>query len=71
MDNPHSYILKTQATKTLPSSYISTFCGPIFLFMVFPFKWLENEVTSMPQNLLGPCKEVMSRSTTSMAISYD
>jgi hypothetical protein len=71
MDNPNSYILKTHVTTISSSSYVSTPNGPIFLLPIFPFRWLESEVTCMPQNLLAPCKEVMARSITSMAIFND
>jgi hypothetical protein len=47
MESPHSYIFKTHAI-IISSSSISTLGGPIFLLLVFPYRWLENEVTDMP-----------------------
>jgi hypothetical protein len=71
MESPHSYILKNHTTITSSSSSISTLGGSIFLVLVFPYKWLENEGTSMPQNLLAPHEEVMPLSTTSMTAFND
>jgi hypothetical protein len=60
MESPHSYILKTHTTiDSSSSSLVNTHGGPFFLLLVFPNMWLENEVTSMPHNLLAPYKEVM------------
>jgi len=71
MESPHSYILKTNAIITSSSSFVSTHGGPIFLLLVFPYRWLESEVTNKPQNLLAPRKEIMPFSTASMATSND
>jgi hypothetical protein len=71
MESPHSCIFKTYVT--IVSSYfsISTLGGPIFLLLVYPYRWLKSEVMGLPQNLLAPRKEVMRVSTTSMATSND
>jgi len=69
MESPHSYILKTHTTiaSSSSSSYlVNTHGGPFFLLLVFPNRWLENEVTSMRLNLLAPYKKVMLLSITSM-----
>ncbi len=69
MKSPHSYILKTHATIISSFSWVNTPNGPIFLLLVFPYRWLKSEITSMPQNLLAPHKEVILFSTTSMVAS--
>jgi len=71
MENPHSYILKTYATIVSSSSSINTLGGPIFLLVVFPYKWSNNEVMGMPHNLLTPHKEVMLLSIASTVASND
>ncbi len=70
MESPHSCIFKTHVTITFSFS-VSTLGGPIFLFLVFPYRWSKSEIMSMPQNLLGPHKEIMFLSTTSMAAFDD
>jgi hypothetical protein len=39
----HSWITKVQPITIIFFSYFNIFFGPIFLDMVFPFKWLQNE----------------------------
>jgi hypothetical protein len=36
-----------------------TLGGPIILNLVFPFRWLENEVKGMLKELLAPLNDVM------------
>jgi hypothetical protein len=71
MESPHFYIFKTYAIIASSYSSVSTLGGPIFLLLIFPYRWLKNEVTGLPQNLLAPHKEVMPLSTTSMVASND
>jgi hypothetical protein len=71
MENPHSYILKTHATIASSSSSINTLGGPIFMLLIFPYRWSKSEVTGMPHNLLALHKEVMLLSIASMAASND
>ncbi len=56
MENPHSYILKTHATIASSSSFISIFGVPIFMLLIFPYRWSKSEVIGMPNNLLAPQK---------------
>jgi hypothetical protein len=69
MESPHSYICKTHTTIASSSSSISTLGGSIFLLLVFPYKWLENEGTNMPQKFLAPRKKVILFSIASMVVS--
>jgi hypothetical protein len=71
MESPHSCIFKTYATIASFYSSVNTIGGPIFLLLVLPHRWLESEVTCLPQNLLAPHKKVMPLSTTSMATFND
>jgi hypothetical protein len=71
MESPHSYILKSHAIIASSSSFVNTPGGPIFLLLVFPYRWLENEVMNMPQNLLAHHKEIILLSTTFRATSND
>jgi hypothetical protein len=67
MESPHSYILKTNTIIAFSSSFVSTLGGPIFILLVFPYRWSKSEVMNMLQNLLAPRKKVMILSTASMA----
>jgi len=71
MESPHSYILKTHVIIASSYYFVNTHGGPIFLLLVFPYRWLENEVTNMYQNLLAPHKKVIPFSTTSKATYND
>jgi hypothetical protein len=71
MESPHSYTFKNHATKVSSSSSINTHGGPIFPFLLFPYRWSKNEVMGMPQNLLAPHKKIMPLSTTSIVASND
>jgi hypothetical protein len=57
---PHAIIASS-------SSSINTHGGPIFLLLVFPYRWSKNGVLSMPQNLLSLHKKIMPLSIASMA----
>jgi len=71
MESPHSCILQTHVTIASSSFFVSTLGGPIFLLLVFSYRWSKSEVTNMPQNLLTPHKEIMHFSTTSTVASND
>jgi hypothetical protein len=69
MESPHSYIFKSHAIIVSSSSFDNTPSGPTFLLLVFPYRWLENEVMNMPQNLLAHHKKIIPLSTTFRAAS--
>ncbi len=71
MEGPHSYIFKTHVIIVSSYSFINTHGGPIFLHLVFPYRWSENEVTNMSQNLLALRKEVIPFSTAFRTTSND
>jgi len=71
IESPHSYIPRTHATIVTSSSFVNTHVGPIFMFHVFPFKWLEKKLNGMFQNLLAFFNERVPLSITSMASSND
>jgi len=71
MESPHSYIFKTHVIIASSYYFVNTHGGPIFLHLLFPYRWSENEVTNMPQNLLALRKEVILFSTTSRATFND
>jgi hypothetical protein len=48
------------------SSFVSTPLGPIFLDLVFPFRWLAREFIGMFHDLLGLLQEYVSLSITSI-----
>jgi len=67
--SPTSYIDKTQATTAWSSSIVSTHVGLGFVDLVFPYKWLNNEVRGMFQCLLAFLNEVVPFSIAFMASS--
>ncbi len=69
MDSPHSYIVNVHAITIASSSSISTPLIPIFLNLVFPFKWSKKELIGMFHDLLALLKECLPISTTSMVAS--
>jgi hypothetical protein len=71
MESPHFYTFKIHAIKNSSSSSINTHGGPIFMLLVFPYRWSKNEVMGMPQSLLAPHKEVTPISIGSMAAFND
>ncbi len=71
IESPHSYIPRTHATIVTSSSFVNTHVGPIFMFLVIPFKWLEKELNGMFQNLLAFLNERVPLSIASMASSND
>ncbi len=62
-------MFKTQMTIVASSYSISTPWGPIFLILIIPLRWFENEVNGMFQYLAAFCKEVCPLSTMSIAFS--
>ncbi len=71
IESPHSYIPRTHATIVAFSSFVNTHAGPIFVFLVFPSKWLERELSSTFQDLLTFFNECVPFSIASMASSND
>jgi len=69
INNPTSYIDKTQATTTWSFSTVSTPTSPSFLDLIFPYKWSNNEVRGMFHYLLAFLNEVVPFSIASMASS--
>ncbi len=68
MDNPHSPIVNVHVV-TIASSYsVRTHLGPIFLDLVFPFRWLM-ELIRMFHALLALHRENVPFSITSIANS--
>ncbi len=67
----HSCIPRTHVTIVTTSSYVNTHVGPIFLLLVFPFKWSKRELSGMFQNLLNFFNEFVPLSIASMASSND
>ncbi len=68
MDSAHSCIINVHVIIAESSSFVSTLLGPIFLDLVFPFRWLERELIGMFHDLLALFKECVPLSTTSMAV---
>ncbi len=68
MDNPHSCIARVHLITLAPSFAMSTPLGPIFLDLVFPFKWLENELKIMFHVLLALLNECIHSSTTCIVV---
>jgi len=69
INSPTSGIDKTQATTTWSSSTVSMLVGPGFLDLVFPYKWLDNEVRGMFECILAFLNKVVLFSIASMASS--
>lgn len=71
MDNPHSSIANVHTIIVASSSSIRTLPGPIFLYLVFPFKWSEMELIGMFHALLAFRRENVPLSITSIINSKD
>ncbi len=69
MDSPHSCMSKVHLITTTSSSFVSTPFGPIFLDLVFPFRWLVVEFIGMFHDLLALLRECVALSTTSIVAS--
>ncbi len=69
MDNPHSCMSKVHLIITTSSSFVSTPFGPIFLDMVFPFRWSIMELIGMFHDLMAFLRECVLLSTTSIVAS--
>ncbi len=69
MDNPHSCMSKVHLITTTSFFLVSTPLGPIFLDLVFPFRWSVVELIGMFHDLLALLKECVSLSTTSIIAS--
>ncbi len=69
MDSPHSYIANVHVISITSFSCISTPPNPIFLDLVFPFKWSKKELIGMFHDLLDLLKECVPLSTIAMVAS--
>ncbi len=68
-DSPHFCMSKVHLIIVTSSSSISTPLGPIFLNMVFPFRWSTMELIGMFHDLLTFLRECVPLSTISIATS--
>jgi hypothetical protein len=64
MDNPHFYMFKVHLIITTSFCFVSTLLGPIFLDLVFPFRWLTMELIGMFHDMLAFLRECVLLSTT-------
>ncbi len=69
MDNPHSCMFKVHLINTTSFSFVSTSLSPIFLDLVFLFKWSKNELQKMFHDTLAFLKEHLPLSTSSITTS--
>jgi len=69
MDNMYFCIAKVHLITWTSSSIVSTPPNPIFLNLVFPWRWLENEFKGMFHVFLALLNECVPLSTTSIVIS--
>jgi hypothetical protein len=69
IESLHSYIPRIHVIIVTSSSLVKTFVGPILLLLVFPFKWMEKELSGMFQNLLAFFNECVPLSIASMVVS--
>jgi len=68
MDGPHSWIDNVHVITIAFSSFVSTTLGPIFLDLVFPFRWLVKELIGMFHDLLAFFMECVPFSITSIIV---
>jgi hypothetical protein len=68
-DSLAACMFETQMTIIISSYFASTFWGPIFLLLVLPLRWFENEVSGMFQYLTAFNKEMCPFSIVTMASS--
>ncbi len=66
MDSPHSCIVNVHV---IIIAFVSTPLGPIFMDLVFPFRWLAREFIEMFHNLLAFLRECVPLSITSITTS--
>ncbi len=66
MDNPHSPVANVHSIIVASSSSVRTPLGPIFLYLVFSFKWSEMELIGMFHAPLTLHREYVLFSTTSI-----